>query len=144
VYRWTSIASPLAVSYLRVRSFSIARITIQSSSPSSILPSFAGSIRRRAAIALSESARVRNLVLGRSGSTSRMIRCIFGVRLASQFFRIKRRRSHQQLVKQYAQRIDIRAGVDVDSRHFRLLGAHVLRRADHLAELGEGSFSDKC
>ncbi len=50
--------------------------------------------------------------------------------------RIERQRTGQQFIKQHAQRIDIRAGVDILRAHLRLLGAHVLRRADKLALLG--------
>ena len=51
--------------------------------------------------------------------------------------RVQRRRAGQQLVQQHAQRVDVAAGVDVEVVQLRLLGAHVLQRADHRAELGE-------
>ena len=41
----------------------------------------------------------------------------------------------EQLVEQHAERVDVRAGVDVEIRHLRLLGAHVLRRADELTRV---------
>ena len=47
--RSTSLANPLAVSYRRSRSFASAFITIQSSSPRTNRPSFAGSVWRLAA-----------------------------------------------------------------------------------------------
>ncbi len=64
---------------------------------------------------------------------------------------IKGRRPSEQFVQQYAQRIDVAARVDIEARHFRLLGTHVQRRPDHLGEgreqrlLGEllvGRFGD--
>ena len=45
-YRWMSRAKPLAVSYRRVRFFSSAFITIQSSSPRTSFASRAGSVCR--------------------------------------------------------------------------------------------------
>jgi len=45
----------------------------------------------------------------------------------------------EKLVKQHAQGVNIGAGVDVD-RALGLFGAHVFRRADELAVLGEESF----
>ena len=65
-----SRASPLAVSYRRVRSFSRAFITIQSSSPRTSFASFAGSVRRRAAIDASVSFDALSRVLGLGGSSS--------------------------------------------------------------------------
>ena len=50
---------------------------------------------------------------------------------------VERRAAGEQLVEQHAQRIDVAARVDVQAAAFRLLGAHVERRADHLAVAGE-------
>ncbi|MEZ5977883.1 MAG: hypothetical protein R3F34_06675 [Planctomycetota bacterium] len=49
---------------------------------------------------------------------------------------VERLRSGQQLVEQHAERVHVGARVDVDLAEARLLGRHVLRRADDLAELG--------
>ena len=46
--------------------------------------------------------------------------------------RVERGRARKQLVEQHPQRVDVGAGVDVERRHLRLLGAHVRRRADEL------------
>ncbi len=54
--------------------------------------------------------------------------------------RVKRQRPGQELVEQYAERVDICAGVDVLGGHLRLLGAHVLRCPDQLALLGVDRF----
>ena len=70
-----SRANALAVSYRLVRSFSSAFITTQSSSPCRSFASLAGSMLRLAAMFGSASA-VLSFVLGRGGSTSRMIRSI--------------------------------------------------------------------
>jgi hypothetical protein len=51
--------------------------------------------------------------------------------------RIERRHTHKQFVEHHAQRVDVAARVDIDSADLRLLGAHILRRADHRAVLGE-------
>ena len=45
--------------------------------------------------------------------------------------------AREQLVEEHPERVDVRAGVDVEVRHLRLLGAHVLRRANELTEFGE-------
>jgi len=74
-YRCTSAASAPGDSYRRARFFSIARITIQSSSPRSVRPSFSGSVRRLAATLASVAAFCPSLVLGLGGSTSRSTRC---------------------------------------------------------------------
>ena len=73
-------------------------------------------------------------VLGRGGSSSRMIR-----RISSKAAACSRSLSNgvvagQQLVQQHAQRIDVAARVDVELTELGLLGAHVERRADHLRE----------
>ena len=57
----------------RPRSFSSARMTIQSSSPRTAWPSRLGSVPRLVATAAAVSPRPDSLVLGRSGSTSRII-----------------------------------------------------------------------
>ena len=51
-----------------------------------------------------------------------------------QAFLLKRRAAGEQLIQEHSQRVDVAAGVDVEARHLRLLGAHVQRRADHLRE----------
>ena len=71
-----SRARPLAVSYRRVRSFSSAFITIQSSSPRTSRASFAGSVRRCAAIDASGRLEPLSRVLGLGGSSSRIRRRI--------------------------------------------------------------------
>ena len=76
-------------------------------------------------------------VLGRGGSSSRMIRRISSkAALRAGACLSKRRRAGEQLVEQHAERIDVAAGIDVEAVHLGLLGAHVERRADHLAEAG--------
>ena len=42
----------------------------------------------------------------------------------------------EQFVEQHAERIHVRARVDVEIGHLGLFGTHVLGRADHLSELG--------
>ena len=69
------MASALAVSYRRLRSFSRHFITIQSSSPLTSLLKRAGSVCRLAAIDGSASLELSR-VLGRGGSSSPMIRRI--------------------------------------------------------------------
>lgn len=69
-------ARPTAVSYRRFRSFSIAFITIQSRSPSTWLFNFSGEIFRCLAMIVNLSPDVLSLVLGFSGSSSRISRCI--------------------------------------------------------------------
>ena len=76
-------------------------------------------------------------LLGRGGSSSRSVRWISARPARAQRLRVERPLAREQLVEQHAERVDVRAGVDVEVRHLRLLGAHVLRRADELAELGE-------
>jgi hypothetical protein len=46
---------------------------------------------------------------------------------------IERGGTGQELVKQDAERVDIAASVDIQAAHFGLFGAHVGRRANHLA-----------
>ena len=83
------------------------------------------------------SSLVLSRVLGFGGSSSRMIRSISSNAASLQPLALERRGAGQQLVEQHAQRIDVAAGVDVELVELGLLGAHVLDRADHLAELGE-------
>jgi hypothetical protein len=57
---------------------------------------------------------------------------------ASQPLAVERGRACEQLVEQDAQAVHVTARVDVEQRaHLGLLGAHVQRGADELAELGE-------
>ncbi len=72
-YRSTSAANPLAVSYRRVRSFSSAFITIQSSSPRIDEPSRRGSLPRLAEIVEDFAPSAPSRVLGVGGCSSRMI-----------------------------------------------------------------------
>lgn len=46
----------------------------------------------------------------------------------------------QELIKEYTERVDIRARVDIEPAHFRLLRAHVGGRPDHLCVVGEQCF----
>ncbi len=69
-----SCANPFAVSYRRVRSFSSAFMTIQSSSPRTSFVSRAGSILRCEEIDGSASFESLNRVEGLVGSSSRMRR----------------------------------------------------------------------
>ena len=69
------MASPLAVSYRRVRSFSRHFITIQSTSPRTSFDSRAGSVFRAAAI-LGRSPELESRTLGRGGSSSLISRTI--------------------------------------------------------------------
>ena len=75
-YRITSAAKSLAVSYRRLRSFSSAFITIQSSSPRTDRRARRGSACRLAETVVSVSPSVLSRVLGFGGSSSRMIRRI--------------------------------------------------------------------
>ena len=53
---------------------------------------------------------------------------------------VERRLAGQQFVEQHAQTVDVAARIDVQPAHFRLLRAHVSRRADELFEGGEDRF----
>ncbi len=55
----------------------------------------------------------------------------------TQFLRAERQRTHQQLVQNHAQRIHIRAGVNVALVAVGLLRAHVVGRAHHPSHFGE-------
>jgi len=46
-------------------------------------------------------------------------------------------RPDEHLVEHHAEGVDIGPGVDIELGHFRLLGAHVLRRPDELPDRGE-------
>jgi hypothetical protein len=74
-YRRMSRAIALAESYRRERSFSIAFITIQSSSPRTVVASRRVSPRAGAGAWNVPPAICVSLALGAGGSTSRMIRC---------------------------------------------------------------------
>ncbi len=54
-----------------------------------------------------------------------------------QFLGIERLMAREQFVERDAERIDVTAGVDVETGHLGLFGAHVLRRADELRRTGE-------
>src|SRR6185503_8823905 len=56
------------------------------------------------------------------------------------FLRIERRFSRQHFVEKNAERVDVAAGVNVQTGQDRLLGTHVGRRADELLEGGEDGF----
>ena len=73
-------------------------------------------------------------VLGLRGSSSRMIRSISSNAAERRRFSIERRVAGQQFVQQHAQRVDVAAGVDVQLVQLGLFGAHVLERADDLAQ----------
>ena len=70
-------------------------------------------------------------VLGRGGSSSRMIRRISSQAASLNRSLLQRRRAGQQFVEQHAERIDVRAGVHVEVVELRLLRGHVQRRAEH-------------
>ena len=54
----------------------------------------------------------------------------------NQLLGIERRQAGEQLVEQHAQAVDVAARINVQAAHFGLLGAHICRRADKLAQLG--------
>ena len=56
---------------------------------------------------------------------------------ATKLFRVKGSGAGEKLVEQHTERVDVRAGIDIEVRHLGLLGAHVLRRANELTKLGE-------
>ena len=60
-----------------------------------------------------------------------MIHAAFTKRLG-----LERQRAAEKLVKQHAQRIDVRTGVNVLRAHLGLFRTHVLGRPDKLAQLG--------
>ena len=132
-----SSASAWAVSYRRVRSFSRVFITIQSRSPLTSLGSSSGLLCRDWATSPSVSPSVRIRVEGfrRLGLADDPLH----LRVAGLAQRVpgEGRHARQQLVEQHAQRVDVRPRVDVQAAHLGLLGAHVLRRADHLGVAGE-------
>ena len=78
---------------------------------------------------------VLSRVLGRGGSSSRMIRSISSNAAERSRWRSNGVSPVKQFVEQHAQRVDVAARVDVQLVELGLLGAHVLERADHLAEL---------
>ena len=57
-----------------------------------------------------------------------------------QLLRIKGRAAGEQFVEQHAERVDVGAGVDVQSAHLRLLRTHVGGRAHELIKGGEQGF----
>jgi len=69
-----SASSSAADPYRRVRSFSKARIVIQSRSPRSWFLSLSGCVRRAWATAVACPPKVSSFVLGRAGSFSRSVR----------------------------------------------------------------------
>ena len=100
--------------------------------------SFGASEWRRCATA------VKSAVEHRAQSRGRPRRFFFANRAAQfiqarlqKFLGIKGRHPREQFVKQHAQRVNIAARVDVQPAHFRLLRAHVRRRADELLECRE-------
>ena len=110
---------------------------IQSRSPSSARSKPRESTRRFMADTVDAAPRLLMRLLGRGGSSSRRVRWISARPGPAQRLRVEGAFAREQLVEQHAERVDVRAGVDVEVRHLRLLGAHVLRRADELPELGE-------
>ena len=56
---------------------------------------------------------------------------------SDQGFRIKGRLAGEQFIKQHAQRVDVAAGINVQTAHLGLLRAHVSRGADELLERSE-------
>jgi hypothetical protein len=60
-----------------------------------------------------------------------------GSRPAAPLRDVERLGAGQQFVEQHAERIDVGARVDVEPRHLRLLGRHVLGRAEDLRVLRE-------
>jgi hypothetical protein len=75
-------------------------------------------------------ARTRRLVL--ADSTEDLLEAP-----APQLLRLERQHADEQLVHEHAQGVDVGARVDLVARELCLLGAHVLRRPDQLAVLGE-------
>ena len=74
-------------------------------------------------------------VLGLGGSSSLIMRSISAYAACFEPLAREWGAARQQLVQEHAQRVDVAARIDPESAHLRLLGAHVLRRADHRAEL---------
>ena len=72
-------------------------------------------------------------MLGRGGSTSRMIRRTSAWAILRERRPVERLCPGEQLVQQHAQRVDVRAGVDVGAA-FGLLGAHRFVRANGLPD----------
>ena len=114
-----SRARPLAVSYRRVRSFSSAFITIQSSSPRTSFASRAGSVRRCAAIDASGSPDPAQPRAGLGRLVLRIRRRISAYASSRSLLPLQRRRAGQQLVEQNAQRVDVAPRVDVPGRSSR-------------------------
>jgi hypothetical protein len=57
----------------------------------------------------------------------------------TKFLRVEWWSTGEELVEQHTERVDVGPRVDVEVRHLRLLGTHVLRCADHLTQLGVDS-----
>ena len=111
-------------------------MTIQSSSPRTSPASLPGSVPRLAETAVSVAPSEVSRVLGRGGSSSRMIR-----RISSNAALRNRSRSNgvvpvSSSYSSTPEGVDVGPGVHVHAAHLGLLRAHVERRADHLGEPG--------
>ena len=124
-----SLAKPLAVSYRRSRSLASAFITIQSSSPFTNRPSFAGSVCRLAATLGLLSVGTQPARSASAASCSRISRSISSRAAFLIVSRVERRRAGQQFVQDHAQGVDVGPRVDVHGVEGRLLRGHVQRRA---------------
>src|SRR5262249_24933910 len=56
---------------------------------------------------------------------------------------LQRSRTGQKLVEQHSERKNVAARVDIQAAHFRLFGAHVSWRTDHLPVSGKQRFLRK-
>ena len=110
---------------------------IQSRSPSSALARPRRSTRRLVADTVDARSEAADAAAGARRLVFPQRPLDLGVACRTKRLRVEGPFTGEQLVEQHPKRVDVRAGVDVQVRHLRLLGTHVLRRADELTELGE-------
>ena len=115
-YRWTSSARSFAVSYRRVRSFSIAFMTIQSRSPLISVDSRRGSVLRCWATVVAVSPSVPDLGAG----LGRFLLADDAAHLVgagtAEAFAVKGSGAGQEFIQDDAERVDVGSRVDVQRR----------------------------
>ena len=131
--RRMSAASSAGEPYRRLRSFSSALSTIQSRSPARRAASCRDVRPRFVALCCGSGAATRMRALGAAGSCVSSS-CTSSGRRRIRIRGLERQRAGEQLVQHDAERIDVRARVDIERRELRLLRAHVLRRADQVTD----------
>ena len=110
---------------------------IQSRSPSSALVRLRRSARRLVAELVDASPRAADSATGPGRLVFAQRPLDFRETRATKLFRVEGPDAREQLVEEHTERVDVRAGVDVEIGHLGLLGTHVLRRANELTQFGE-------